>query len=158
MAPLCALACLLAAWTLQLQASPGTERQPSAPDAQPMSPEDWPTGADGLSASPWLDEVRAQRQAWEARRKAAREDFEARRRLNNPLGSARQEAWEEDVRRRRAERQQRIDREREMFRSLGELPPSMPLPESGARGSYSAAEDPLFPPPGWDNLWYFRGF
>ncbi|NEV61494.1 hypothetical protein [Thiorhodococcus minor] len=110
-------------------------------------------------ASPWLEEVRAQRRAWEARRKAARDEFEARRRTNNPRASARQEAWQEDLRQRRAQRQERIDQERELFRSLGPTPPAAPAPgEQGGEGSYPAPGDPMLKPPGWDNLWYFRSF
>ncbi|MTW19957.1 hypothetical protein [Allochromatium palmeri] len=87
--------------------------------------------------SPWLDEVRAQREAWEARRSAAREQHEQRRRLHHPRSAAQQATWEEDLRRRRAERQERIEQDREAF-----IRPEPP-------GLY---------PPGWNNLWYFRGY
>lgn len=83
-------------------------------------------------AAPWLDEVRAQREAWEARRSAVREQHEQRRRTHHPQGALQSEAWEEDLRRRRAERQERIDQDRESFHRLY--------------------------PPGWNNLWYFRGY
>jgi hypothetical protein len=87
--------------------------------------------------SPWLDEVRAQREAWEARRSVVREQHEQRRRIHHPRSAAQQETWEEDLRRRRAERQERIEQDREVF-----LRPEPP-------GLY---------PPGWNNLWYFRGY
>ncbi|MFB1487334.1 MULTISPECIES: hypothetical protein [unclassified Thiocapsa] len=124
----------------------------------------------GITPTPWLDEVRAQRQAWEARREATRNAYEARRRANNPRAAAQQEAWEEDVRRRRADRLEFMDQERELFRSLGpaQLPPPWPwvtgmptLPEtgSGATSPDTPADEPsIFAPPGWDNHWYFRGF
>jgi hypothetical protein len=99
--------------------------------------------------APWLDEVRAQREAWESRRSAAREYHEQRRRTYHPRGAIQQEAWEEDLRRRRAERQERIEQDREVFRRLG--------------SEVSEQAEPLLPeppayPPGWDNLWYFRGY
>ncbi|HSO81095.1 hypothetical protein [Thiocapsa sp.] len=123
----------------------------------------------GSAPTPWLDEVRAQRQAWETRREATRSAYEARRRANNPRAAAQQEAWEEDVRRRRADRLERMDQERELFRSLGpdQLPPPWPwvtgmptLPEigSGATSPDTPGEESIFAPPGWDNHWYFRGF
>ena len=111
--------------------------------------------------SPWLDEVRAQREAWEARRAAAREYHEQRRRAYHPRGAVQPDAWEEDLRRRRAERQERIDQDREVFRRLGPGawgPPAtfaederehFEQPEAGSSSAY---------PPGWDNLWYFRGY
>ncbi len=117
------------------------------------------------TGSPWLDDVRAQREAWEARRDAARENFETRRRINHPSAAAHQEAWEDDIRRRRAARQERMDKDLEMFRSLGpeSFPPPMrgaPMTSDGKTGGAGpkAPTDPMFPPPGWDNLWYFRGF
>jgi hypothetical protein len=84
------------------------------------------------TAAPWLDEVRAQREAWEARCSAVREQHEQRRRTHHPPGALQPEDWEEDLRRRRAERQERIDQDREVFHR--------------------------FYPPGWNNLWYFRGY
>jgi hypothetical protein len=126
--------------------------------------------------TPWLDEVRAQRQAWEERREATRQAYEARRRANNPRGAAVQEAWEEDTRRRRAARMERMAQDREHFRQIG--PPEPPLgqpwapppwttdhppppPDLGASTPMvipGQPEDGLPNPPGWDNLWYFRGF
>lgn len=115
-------------------------------------------------AAPWLDEVRAQREAWEARRSAVREQHGQRRRLHHPRGAAQQEDWEEDLRRRRAERQERIDQDREVFRRLG--PSAWGLPPPFAEGESEVSErpesllhqPPPISPPGWDNLWYFRGY
>ncbi|EGV18744.1 hypothetical protein [Thiocapsa marina] len=123
----------------------------------------------GGAPTPWLDEVRAQRQAWEARREATRSAYEARRRANNPRAAAQQEAWEEDVRRRRAARLERMDQDLEIFRSLGPGQPPLPwpwvtgmptLPELGSGPTTSATpgDTPIYVPPGWDNHWYFRGF
>jgi len=115
--------------------------------------------------SSWLDEVRAQREAWEARRSAVREQHEQRHRLLHPRGAIQQENWEEDLRRRRAERQERIDQDLEVFRRLGPevWGPLLPFPEDGSE--VSGRSEPLLPPgpppvspPGWDNLWYFRGY
>ncbi|WP_147431182.1 hypothetical protein [Thiocapsa rosea] len=123
----------------------------------------------GSAPTPWLDEVRAQRQAWEARRDATRNAYEARRWANNPRAAAQQEAWEEDVRRRRAARLERMEQELEIFRSLGPGQPPLPwpwvtgmptLPEfgSGPATSGTPGDTPIYAPPGWDNHWYFRGF
>jgi hypothetical protein len=142
------------------------QAQPEPPiDGDPLPEE---------TMTPWLDEVRAQRQAWEDRRETARSAFEARRRANNPRAAAQQEAWEEDVRRRRAARLEWMDQERERFRQLGPaIPPMSELgawpwpkeppgsPESGPGATLAppvAPEESLFVPPGWDNHWYFRGF
>ncbi len=114
---------------------------------------------------PWLDEVRAQRQAWEARRNSARQSYEAWRRLNNPRGAAHREAWEAEVRWRRAARLDRMEQDRELFRRLGpnQLPPPWPTKGPAATDESNKAglpppETPIFAPPGWNNHWYFRGF
>lgn len=115
--------------------------------------------------SPWLDEVRAQRQAWEARRNQAREAYDARRRLHNPRGAAQQDAWKEEVRRQRAERLELIARDRELFLDLGPKgfqllwPGTIPIPfSSNGQDGFSVPKESMFAPPGWDNLWYFRGY
>jgi hypothetical protein len=119
------------------------------------------------STTPWLDEVRAQRQAWEARREENRSAFEARRRAHNPRGAAQQEAWEEETRRRRSERLERLDQERAYFWGLGPAPaaPWPPWPNDLDPPGLAESLDgprrmdvPDFVPQGWDNLWYFRGF
>jgi hypothetical protein len=112
------------------------------------------------SGSPWLDEVRAQRQAWENRRHETRDAYEARRRLHNPQGAVHQEAWEEDTRRQHAQRIERIERDRKHFHDLGLNQFTLPWPDNlmlpplpfDDRGGSE------FAPPGWDNLWYFRGY
>lgn len=114
--------------------------------------------------SPWLDEVRAQREAWESRRSASREYHEQRRRAYHPRGAVQPEAWEEDLRRRRAERQERIEQDREVFRRLGPgawgPPSTFAEDERGRieRAETPSSEPPSAYPPGWDNLWYFRGY
>ena len=113
-------------------------------------------------APAWMDEVRAQREAWEARRDAARQAHEARLRLNNPRGAAQRDAWTEELRQRRQERQEWIDQERSRFRppapgpfsALGTTPTEKPPATPGA----APRGEPLFPPPGWNNLWYFRSY
>jgi hypothetical protein len=84
----------------------------------PPADEPAPTGP----ATPWLDEVRAQRHAWEERRQTTRNAFEARRRLADPRAAAYREAREEDVRRRREARMQRMEQDREFFRGLSQPP------------------------------------
>lgn len=200
-----ALAPLL--WTVLLAGAGGMQAQepptaaPPVPIAPPIAPQVAPQlapqtpGPDPLSpgivpvparpGTPWLDEVRAQRQAREARRQSAREAFEARRRLTDPRGAAHQDAWEEEVRRRREARMQRIEQDRERFRGLGP-PPPWPEPQGGgaapppallpdrptgdtaSRDGTSPGGAPRYPPgtpapgtyvpPDWDNLWYYRGY
>lgn len=89
--------------------------------------------------TPWLDEVRAQRQAWEERRRANREAFELRRRLADPWGSAQHEAWEDEVERRREARRQQREQERGLFRGLGpaEPPPPWSMDQMNPQGTYS---------------------
>jgi hypothetical protein len=125
----------------------------------------------------WLDEVRAQRQAWEERRRAAKEVINARRREIDPWGAAKQEAWEEENQRRREAFLQRIEREREVFRSQApwgtaqtpwqDKPPDQDSrPEAMPQGHETVQDptskrDPYSPYPmlpGWDNRWYYRGY
>lgn len=80
-------------------------------------------------ATPWLDEVRAQRRAWEQRRKAAHDAFETRHRANDPWGAAQHDAWEDEIERRREARRQQMEQDREHFRSLTPAPPPAPWPE-----------------------------
>jgi hypothetical protein len=125
----------------------------------------------------WLDEVRAQRRAWEERRRAAKEAIDARRRWINPWGAAQKEAREKENQRRREAFMEHIEREREAFRSgapWGSAPgpweeapqtdkvPHMPGPPE-SRGPEGSDEVPTGPspypqPPGWDNRWYYRGY
>lgn len=91
----------------------------------------------------WLDEVRAQREAWEERRKASREAFEARRRVAAPWGAAQHEAWEDEVERRREARRLHREEERELFRALGPSQPPPPLPEGmEPQGTYPVPAAP----------------
>ncbi len=163
-----------------------------ARDPQPLDTDsDAPPGGAPAHAHPeppWLDEVRAQRHAWEERRQAARDAFEARRRLADPRGAAHQEAWEEDVRRRREGRMQRMEQDRERFRGLSQPPlpwykSQAPVPGTPAKsqetqphpaetqapgtGNQSAVtvapptaapEYSPFSPQNWNNLWYYRGY
>lgn len=68
--------------------------------------------------TPWLDEVRRQRKAWEERRQSAREAFDARRRRQDPRGAAQQQVWKDDIRRRREARREQMEQEREYYRNL----------------------------------------
>ena len=106
-------------------AAVGAAEQAAPPPDSAASP-----GAAGGSAAPrvtpWLDEVRAQRHAWEERRKAAREAFEARHRAADPWGAAQHGAWENEADRRREARRQQMEADREHLRSLGPVPPPMP--------------------------------
>ena len=117
----------------------------------------------------WLAEVKAQRKAREERRRATREAINARRRLTDPWGAAHQESHEKESQRRRDAMMEQIDREREAFRDQGpwQLPSPMdqgppPPPASGAASEAGDGEPPsavpTYPPSGWNNRWYYRGY
>jgi hypothetical protein len=140
---------------------------PNVGAAMPVTPEPY---------NQWLDEVRAQRQAREERRRAAKEAIDARRRWIDPWGAAEQEAREQEVQRRRDAFKEKIEREREVFRTQTPWsPPRAPWedsptePESAQTagteaGTSAPLEQPVAPPPlpytppGWDNRWYYRGY
>ncbi|HYN78784.1 MAG TPA: hypothetical protein VES73_13460 [Lamprocystis sp. (in: g-proteobacteria)] len=136
----------------------------------------------------WLDEVRAQRQASEERHQANRDAFGARRRPKEPWAAAQHEAWQARVQQRREARKQRIDQDRERWRTLGAAPPTPwdpppppPTTAANANPSVPTATDPagatpayspdgvgsyppaaaggrVYAPQDWNNLWYFRGY
>lgn len=154
---------LLAASHLEAQeppaAPPGTGSVPGEPEA----------------VHRWLDEVRAQRQAREERRHAAKEAMDARRRWIDPWGAAQVEAREQELERSRNAFLQQIERDREAFRNqIPWVPPNDPwqeevagpVPEFPAAAEADAAGHPEPPPPppspftlpGWDNHWYYRGY
>lgn len=132
----------------------------------------------GPQAAPvdqWLDEVRAQRQAWEERRQAQKEAMEARRRWIDPWGAAQHEAREQEITRRREAFRDHIERDRETFFNQAPWGNRAPWPDDPAApdtpDERSTASEPgeggvadehrslSYPPlPGWDNRWYFRGF
>ena len=71
--------------------APGADSEPatqSQPTTQPQ-----PT--------PWLEEVRAQREAWEAQRQAAHQAANARLRLFDPWGAAQLQALDQEAEERR---------------------------------------------------------
>ncbi len=134
------------------------------------------------SSSPWLDEVRAQRRAWEAQRRATKEAIEARRRWQDPWLAEQREAREQEQQRRRDEWLERIDRDRAAFRNqgpwyapLGRWPsttPQVSVPlEDSDRSDASSEQAPTieipekdelqtqnYPPAGWNNGWYYNGY
>lgn len=109
----CATLCLVAA----VGVGSATVARGEDPTVQPDSALQQPRQAEDF-ADPmrqWLDEVKAQRQAWEARRQAAKEAANARRRLTDPWGAAQQEARDKDNQRRRDAMRDQVERDREMF-------------------------------------------
>ena len=146
---------------------------PSQAPPPPLAPYPEATGGEA-HPPPWLDEVRAQRRAWEERRQVAREQFDARRRATDPWGAAQKEAWNEEVERRREARRQRMEDERERFRDMGPPAPPNPWPDPPAGGDpalsgpgghpgqapYPPGAPPSAPfaPQDWDNPWYYRGY
>lgn len=133
-------ACLLALMLMVVVPPLGAEPGPPAPGGTPIWPGDRAGSENASDGRPpqgmsapdpstrWLDEVRAQRKAWEERRRASREAFEARRRLADPWGAAQHEVWEDEVERRREAR--RLQREQEHLRDLGPSDPPLPWPEA----------------------------
>lgn len=136
-----------------------------------------PPPTDGMPAAEpepvrrWLDEVRAQRQIRQERRRAAQE---VRRRID-PWGAARQERQEQETQRRHDAFLEHIERDREAFRNQGpwqlrqgpwqeeasgfSAPPSQPPADAAAGASgQTPPRTPTYPLPGWDNRWYYRGF
>ena len=119
----------------------------------------------------WLDEVKAQRQAWEERRRAAKEAVHARRRQNDPWGAAQHEAREQESQRRRDAIVEQFERDRDAFHTPWPGPrdqsPPPPQPQPGAVAPQPTAPDSAalnpadpssYPPSGWDNRWYYRGY
>jgi hypothetical protein len=150
-----------------------TAARAQEPPPPPPPPPPGPTSeADPMAK--WLDEVRAQRRAWEARRRAAKEAIDAHRRWVDPWGAAQHEAREKETERRRQAFREQIERDREIFRnqppwnslfdpldqSLGMFPDDRSALDSDEA---TARQDSLSPPseyqlPGWDNRWYYRGY
>lgn len=99
----------------------------------------------------WLDDVKAQRQAWEARRQATKEAINARRRLNDPWGAAQKEAREKENQRRHDAILEQVERNREAFRNQGpwqdpsRWEPGPPPPGYSAQPDTVHQLDPLAP-------------
>lgn len=171
------LALLTSGWAASARCD-DTDEIPGRPGEQ-VSPRPGPH-ADPLDQ--WLDEVKAQRRAWEERRRAAKEAVNARRRWTDPWGVAQHEAREKESQRRHDAMLEQIERDRDAFRNqvpwqtpetweAGPPPPSsQPTPhgsqpeaggsEQAARGAtaQSPTAPPAYPPSGWDNRWYYRGY
>lgn len=158
--PFLSLGCLLGglcASPSEAVEAPPTEVAPgSTTDVAPQAVPG-PSSPEGVISDRWLDAVRAQRQAWEERRRAAQEAMDARRRLNDPRTSA----HEEHMRRREA-LMEHIERDREHFLNQGpwQIPPPPNPGPPGSPGNPPGSDPTLaYPPlPGWDNRWYYRGF
>jgi hypothetical protein len=168
--------CVLSLGACPGQASQdGEPAQGQAPGQVPaLSSETLPDYQDPLPQ--WLDEVKAQRQAWEERRRAAKEAIQARRRLTDPWGAAQQEAREQEIQRRRDARMEEFERDRDTFHAPGPWhgpkdqgpPPPRPTNTAPPAGSTrppdpdgtdsSPAEPATHAPVGWDNRWYYRGY
>jgi hypothetical protein len=136
----------------------------------------------------WLEEVKAQRRAWEERRRAAKEAINARRRLTDPWGAAQQEARDKELQRRHDAMIEQFERDHEAFRNQVPWPSSpsrwdqgaapaagqsaptadapapiqehidAPPPPAPERAPQNTANSSTYPPSGWDNRWYYRGY
>jgi hypothetical protein len=164
-------------WASALAAMPVRAHEAAAPLSAPPPPPRSSAPAETNPVDQWLDEVRAQRQAWEARRRAAKEAIDARRRWLDPWGAAPKEAREKENQRRREALREQIEREREVMRNQPpwaaqpvpwqELTPTpeAPEPSTGAQAdgiappTNTTPPPPPYPPlPGWNNRWYYRGY
>jgi hypothetical protein len=124
----------------------------------------------------WLDAVRAQRRALQEHRRV---EHQARRRAMDPVGSARHEALEQTLERRRQElrdlrdRREMMAEERRLFMNMGPWVTPWPPPPGSAQPAPAPVmpdAKPAAPPdwpqqsppatelPEWDNGWYFRGW
>jgi hypothetical protein len=118
----------------------------------------------------WLEEVRAQRRAWEAEREEARK---ARRRWIDPWGAEKREAMERDAEQRREAAKNFAEQQRESRRNPSiwrypyggytpfESPADWPRPEENDIGpAPSQTDNPAGTnyPPGWNNPWFYRGY
>lgn len=120
------------------------------------------------SGDRWLDAVRAQRKAWEEGRRASREAMDEYHRQHSPRPHTEAQARQEDYRQRREAFFERIERERDWFRTQVPWqmpsPPEPPVPyEPAEMANPSAPPETLSPPafpalPGWDNRWYYQGY
>ncbi len=146
----------LAAWAgllVCLLAAPGISAQETDQDqgdeAPPQSPSPRPQ---------WLDEVRAQRQAWETRREEARKAMDARHRWIDPWGAAQRETREREIEQRRQAFHERIEQEREQFRAGRPPLGTFPQPPSPPTPGWQTNPPPPAEPQGWDNRWYYQGY
>lgn len=159
---------VLGVWFLAVFAVAAQEPPPPPPGVPPIPVEPEPVRQ-------WLDEVRAQRQVREERRRAQKEAIDARRRWIDPWGAAQQEVREQETQRRRDAFMEHIERDREVLRNqlpwrfvpspwLQDAPTTRThlAPAPAEAGGESAAQG-VTPPasyalPEWDNGWYYRGF
>jgi hypothetical protein len=102
----------------------------------------------------WLDEVKAQREAWEHRRHAAKEAAEMRRRHLDPWGSARLDAQERSSEARRQQARQHIEQQRQSAEA------QMDANRQAMDKFWREREQLLqgYRPNGWNNPWYYRGY
>lgn len=145
----------LVALTAGAQADGPPAADPTAPPITVPSTQPGPLPADPAAPdTPWLAEVRAQRQAAEARHQANRAAFAARRRALDPWGAAQHEAREEAFERRREARREQLEQ------ALGQFPVPGTPPDTPDTSAARANPDPGrgTPPQDWNNLWYFRGY
>jgi len=160
---------LLGAWLLVAQVAAAQDPPPPPPPVVPSLP---------LEPEPvrqWLDEVRAQRQVREERRRAQKEAMDARRRWIDPWGAAQKEVREQENQRRHDALMEHIERDREVLRQqlpwrfvpdpwFADAPRTqmqrVPAPATAGNDPASQAVPPhdSAPRPELDNGWYYRGF
>ena len=102
----------------------------------------------------WLDEVRAQREAWEAQRKAARQASNARLRMFDPWGAAQLNALD-----RESESHRRAARNRsEQFRRSSEAKAEAQRQAMEWRREERGKRLWQYTPYGRDDSWFYGGY
>jgi hypothetical protein len=140
-----------------------TQAEYAAPRPSTASAPADPAPAANDGTPRWLDAVRAQRKALQEHIRA---QHQARRRAIDPVGTARQEAREQEFYRRRQTLREMREQDRMLFLNLG--PWATPLPPVPGSGLATPAPPPNSPEsadnarpndlPDWNNNWYFRGW
>jgi hypothetical protein len=102
----------------------------------------------------WLDEVRAQRQAWEARRQAAKESADAHRRMIDPWGAALHEALEREAQARR----EALANRAEQRRQAAEQERDAHQQEINRLRQERERFWKFYTPYDWDTHWFYRGY
>jgi hypothetical protein len=133
------------AWTGVGRTTDGTSVTPTSTSPENPSPGSETTGS-ATDRIPWLEEVRAQRQALEARRQANRAAFAAQREAREDRREALRAHLEQDWAELQALRPPLADPRFPQGSRI--LPPAVTPPAVAAPTA----------PPDWNNLWYYRGY
>jgi hypothetical protein len=106
------------------------------------------------SETRWLDAVKAQREAWEQRRQSLKEAADMRRKHLDPWGAAQIEAQERSAEMRREQARQHIEQQRKSAEA--QLDANRQATENYLQQRQQMLHS--YPPYGWNNPWYYRGY